>query len=117
MSEFDSTSTASDFYTAETTIDLYKLTGPPQVLPIISAILVVLALAISLISADSTIAFGLSVASCIAALTSRAQNQARMNQPTYSRARWFGVVSTSVYVVASLISLTQIVMVAYVAGR
>ena len=117
MSEFESTSTASDIYPPESSLNPYKQTGPPRVLPVVSVILVIFALAISLISAASIFAFGLSVASCLAALTSRAQNQARMNQPTYSTARWFGVGSTSVYIAASLISLIQIAMVAYVAGR
>ncbi len=117
MSEFDHLDSNLGEFDPTEPSSMYDLIGPPKVLTIIAACLAAFALITTILSGDSVLAFGLAVTSCLTTLTSRAQNQSRMNQPSYSSTRWFGIATTIVYCAGSFFALAQVLMVAYVAGR
>lgn len=117
MSEFDDFDTRSTGFASAGSSDTYELTGPPKILPSVSTGALLIALLLTLVLGDSVVAFGIAVLSCLLTLASRAQNQTRMNQPSYSASRWFGIATSALYVVASLAAFAQVLMVAYVAGR
>lgn len=119
MSEFDHLDSIlgeSDSTDSTDSIKKYTLIGPPKVLVIAAAALSMFAFIATVVIGDSVFAFGLAVFSCMTTLTSRAQNQSRMNQPSYSSTRWFEKATTFLYCAGSLIALMQVLMVAYVAG-
>ena len=117
MSEFDGLEKSATGLASAGSSGTYELTGPPKVLPAVSTGALFIALVLTLALGDSVVAFGIAVVSCLLTLASRAQNQTRMNQPSYSASKWFGIATSSLYVVASLTALAQVLLVAYVAGR
>jgi len=117
VSEFDDLGTSESGFASAGSSGTYELTGPPKVLPAVSTGALLIALVLTLVLGDSVVAFGIAVISCLLTLACRAQNQTRMNQPSYSASKWFGVATSSLYVVASLTAFAQVLLVAYVAGR
>lgn len=117
MSEFEVTGSGAEGFVSSGSSSGYELTGPPVVLPIAALALLLSAVSITFVSGDSVVAFAFAVASSLVTLGSRVVNQMRINQPSYSSVKWFSRSTTGLYVVASLITLAQVLMVAYVAGR
>jgi Zn-dependent membrane protease YugP len=117
VSEFDSSGTEFDNFASAGASTHYELTGPPKVLPAVSLVFVLAAMALTMISGDSVVAFSLATLSCLLTLGSRAMNQFQMNKPSYSSAKWFSIATTWLYVGASVLALAQVLMVAYVAGQ
>ena len=117
MSEFEAVVIGVEGLTSSASAGRYELTGPPKVLPGVALMLLVCAVVITLILGDSVLAFAFGVTSSLVTLSSRVVNQIRINQPSYSSAKWFSWCTASLYVVASCVSVVQVLMVAYGAGR
>lgn len=117
MSEFEAIDYGADGFASSASPSEYELTGPPVVLPIAALVLLVFAVAVTLVTGDSVSAFALAVTSSLTTLGSRVVNQTRINYPSYSSAKWFTRSTAGLYVVASQVALAQVLMVAYVAGR
>lgn len=117
MSEFETIEYGADGFASSESLSVYELTGPPVVLPVVSFALLLSAVAVTLFTGDSVLAFVLAVTSSLTTLGSRVVNQTRISHPSYSSVKWFSRATAGLYLGASLVAFTQILMVAYVAGR
>ncbi len=117
MSEFDHPDSNLGEFDPTEPSSTYALIGPPKALIFVGASISFFAVIATILGGDSVLAFGLAVMSCLITLSSRAQNQSRMNEPSYSSTRWFGIATTILYCLGSFFALAQVLMVAYVAGR